>query len=198
MPIDLECRSCRLRMQLPDDAPAKQINCPNCGSVIAATSTDRPANPFRETADSVNPYEATEHVAASSANVESRTVLEAKSKVMAPAILMLLFAGLIFMSVAINVVFYGVGFENLGAELNEQQKQQFEDPHFKQFMWVFLAIMGAPCPIIAFGAFQMLRLGNKAWSYAASICCILPLTGGCCVFTLPIGVWRSSFCATPW
>ena len=131
----------------------------------------------------------------------------ASSAVKGPAI-GLLVAGILSLLGALYVVFQGVVTVFVVPQMVEQAEQT--DPNLQQQMeqlqqtgmdpetffqvyggailiWAILLLISSLLMIV--GAISMMRLKSRGLAMTASILAIVPCTSGCCLFSLPLGIW---------
>jgi hypothetical protein len=116
-----------------------------------------------------------------------------QSKVQAPAIALLVTAGLAFLLLVASL-FLGDAFlefaESRG-ELDAEQLEQMRMALQPGAMGVAMNVLAfAGCLLVAFGAWKMLKLESYGLAITASILAMIPcFTSCCCLIGLPVGIW---------
>lgn len=112
----------------------------------------------------------------------------ARQRVGAPALALMIVAGIGIALQAISIVMnvLGAGF---GAAVAEDQQQQALQLMSGGIGLVFNAIGLAVGGLIFYGAMQMRNLQNWGLSMAASVLAIVPCVSPCCLLGLPVGIW---------
>lgn len=115
----------------------------------------------------------------------------AKSALMAPAIILIIIAGL---GILLGII--GLALPNTLAELPAEVQN---DPSFEKLrpmlqanrgvnivQYVLLLLLSGT---VMFGSIQMMRLRNYGLAMAAAIISIIPCVGSCCCAGIPFGIW---------
>ncbi|MBP3958814.1 hypothetical protein J8F10_26510 [Gemmata sp. G18] len=135
---------------------------------------------------------------------DERAIRRAKSKVMAPAIGLIVVAVFGFLSVALGIV----QFATLDAQFDEEVKKVEQNPgipdaqkkdqiqllnQFRDWAkigWIpFYAMIGVFSVITLIGGVKLMSLSGKFWPIAGSVLALLPCTSGCCFLGLVFGIW---------
>ncbi len=205
MTIEFRCGGCGQLLQAADGAAGRIAQCPQCGvqtpvpQIIQATSLPDPqesessAGGYRPAAlnQSPNPY------ASPYADIDDRRAgelySEARRRVAAPAICMMVLAGL-----GIAMQTFGILNLTLGGQQEEIRQALLKNdqnlpPEFIQTFLVFqtgfsAAIIVAQI-VILFGAAKMRTLSSHGWAMTAAILSVIPFLSPCCCGGIPLGIW---------
>jgi hypothetical protein len=195
--IDFVCPHCQQRLNVPASNAGKKIRCPSCSNLFEVPSESGiSAEPIRtrsRTPDpEPDPYEEPRRDEDDDYGIDRPRRRRASSdggRVMAPAICMLVVAG-----IGLLVNLFGCVFSLVGPE-------QPIDPNAPPFlqeimrssrgpvasgMQGFFALLSA---LSVFGSIQMMR--KKTWSLALAACILSMINIGncCCLLGLPFGIW---------
>jgi hypothetical protein len=211
------CPTCRRKLLVPDELQGKSVRCPTCETVFTAVtdagsasvspaqtevmpgseriradgdrsgrerSDDEPSRQRWEDDDDY--YDGPEY--AIYGRGSRRAALAAVS---APATSLQVVSGIL---VAINIILLLVRLAGAALPLAMQGPGP-RDPNdriaimLQGTLGVGFSVLGIVLSIlIAIGASKMKRLESRGWAMASSIIAVIPCTG-CCVLSLPFGIW---------
>jgi predicted Zn finger-like uncharacterized protein len=212
------CPSCKRKLLVPDELQGKSVRCPTCETVFTAASDadvasvppptavepsglerihadeeplarerhDRePSRPRREDEDD-DYYDGPEY--AIHGRGSHRAALAAVS---APATALQVVSGIL---VAINIIFLFLRMVGIALPLAAGGAGPIDQRD--RLMMVVQGTAGVGSSVlglvlsilIAVGATKMKRLESRGWAMASSIIAIIPCTG-CCVLSIPFGIW---------
>jgi phage FluMu protein Com len=210
MPIDFKCANCGRMLRTGDDTAGKQAQCPECKTVMQIPGpaftkpeeapaaegewTFRPQSApaeggYREqSAQQPSPGPQAGYYGPSPA--DAIDAASASSRVSGPAIAMMVFAALGFISHIISVLASLTGAlipHNLGMQhQNELQLQLLMNPAIaigSNFVGFCL------CVVIFLGAWKMMKLENYGLAMAAAVISVIPCISPCCILGIPFGIW---------
>lgn len=197
MPIEFRCDSCQHLLRTGDDTAGKKARCPKCGNIQTvpggfnvaptvppATATDphspfvattqpalgSPQNPFAEDR-ATNPY-----AASHSPQTVVATPEAARSKLLGPAIALLVVCGLALM---LWLLVAGVGISTVVADGADDEDMMA--------LGMF-AVSILTCLLTIVGAVQMIRLRSYGLALTVAIVAVIPCS---CqwILTVPFGIW---------
>lgn len=212
------CPSCRRKLLVPEELQGKSVRCPTCETVFTAVTdaggdstppaqTEEPPGLENIRSDSERSkrekeyreglrqrwededddyYDGPEYVVRGRGS--RRAALAAVS---APATSLQVVSGIL---IATNIVLLFLRVASAALPLAMQGPGP-RDPSdqiavmFQGTVGVGVSILGIVLSIlIAIGASKMKRLESRGWAMASSIIAVIPCTG-CCVLSLPFGIW---------
>ena len=211
MPATVFCPACKRQLRLPDALMGKSVRCPICSETFTATESENALPMAALQNDAPENYEGDEPPPDRSRrrmSVDEEDEQEddddyedlprrrgqgsraaAKSRVMAPAICLMVTGGLGLLGGIANVIFNAVKFLGGGAAAIQPQGQ----PAAQHFGFVVGVIIGIsvvvilPIVVLA-GGWSMLNLRNRGAAMTAAIVAMIPCHY-CFFLGIPFGIW---------
>lgn len=186
MSYQLECPQCRQPLDVPPEYVGTLVRCPACSSTFLTALPKSPPTSTEYLVEELAPgVVAAAAPAAADVPISSE---HARGIVAAPALCLLVVAMLGFFADVIQVV------QSLGRPINAVQGMP---PWFDQMQRkarspeaiVFVSASAVLCLVIAFAAFQMMRLRYWSLALAGSMLAIINCANLCCLLGLPVGIW---------
>jgi len=189
MSIEFVCTQCGKLLRTPDDAAGKQAQCPQCRAVMQVPpSSAAPADAVNVQVPpppSSNPYESP----LAYTNVMPEPGEPPRAKVMAPAIAMLLLAGLGLMMGTLGVIMAMFGDAPPINPDDPEFMQAFQRGRVGALAVVLQVTLSSLNLVIIAGAIQMLRFKSWGLALTAAIVSMCNVGNCCCLLGIPVGIW---------
>ena len=114
----------------------------------------------------------------------------ARSRLMLPAIFLLIIAPLAILGYGIDCAFRFVNDPADNPLLQNPDAQQVEAAYVGQMGFAVVEIIAIICQIVVIvGAIQMMQVKSHSMAKAAAIISCVPCLTGCCLLGIPFGIW---------